>query len=456
MQENINFGNGKVSALFSKMFWPTITGMVFSTLLMLTDGIFVGNGIGSNALAAINLVAPMWLFTTGLGLMFGTGASVTASIWLAQNKEQDARVIMTQAVVVSTIIITIASALVIIYSHPILRMLGCSQELMQPARDYLIGFIPFMPINTLLYSSSYFVRVEGSPKYAMTFQILAAVLNIIFDYLFIFPLHMGVFGAAIATSLGSVAGCIGMVLYLFNPHHRLHFTRLPLTRASMASTWTNMKHVTSIGASSFLGELSGGCEMLCGNLTFMAYMGDTGVAAYGIAYYIFPVVFMFNSSIAASVQPIISFNHGLHRSDRVKQALRLGLVMSIITSIAMTVFLFIFSYDITSMFLPPSVQANIPTHDAATYGIPINGLQFMPFAISMILIGFFQSIEHGSKATILTVLRGFILMFTCFIVMPKLFGVTGIWLAVPTSEFITMLVAIAMLVKIAKKTPVAA
>lgn len=88
MQENINFGNGKVSALFSKMFWPTITGMVFSTLLMLTDGIFVGNGIGSNALAAINLVAPMWLFTTGLGLMFGTGASVTASIWLAQNRSR--------------------------------------------------------------------------------------------------------------------------------------------------------------------------------------------------------------------------------------------------------------------------------------------------------------------------------------------------------------------------------
>ena len=206
MKDDIDFGTTDIKILFRKMLYPTVASMVFSALFIIIDGIFVGRGVGSDALAAVNIVAPVWLFATSIGLMFGMGGAVTVSVNMARGKQETARKNMTQAIAVSSVFLLICTVLILVYVDKVLMLLGCSPRLYAPAKDYIWGFVPFMTINALLCSTPFFIRLDASPRYAMTANVIATVLNIIFDYLFIFIFRWGIFGAAIATSLGSVVG----------------------------------------------------------------------------------------------------------------------------------------------------------------------------------------------------------------------------------------------------------
>ena len=163
----IDYGKDQITTLFRKMFLPTVSGMLFSSLLIISDGILVGRGIGSDALAAINIVAPIWLFATGIGLMFGMGGSVVASLYLARNKVQEAQRTTTIALGLSSAILFLCSILVLSFSDLSLKLLGCTERLEQGAFDYLVGFIPFLATNAFVCSGSFFVRLDGAPKYAM-------------------------------------------------------------------------------------------------------------------------------------------------------------------------------------------------------------------------------------------------------------------------------------------------
>ena len=193
---SINYGQESIGKLFGKLFFPTVAGMMFSVLLIITDGIFVGHGLGSDALAAVNIVAPAWTFATGTALMFGMGGSIIASISLSQGQEKKARVYMSISLIISTLFLLICSALILVFPHTSLRLLGCSEELMPLAKLYLLGFIPFSASNAFLVSGSFFVRLNGAPKFAMICSITAAAINLVLDYLFIFPLQFGIMGAA--------------------------------------------------------------------------------------------------------------------------------------------------------------------------------------------------------------------------------------------------------------------
>ena len=215
MKDDIDFGTTDIKILFRKMLYPTVASMVFSALFIIIDGIFVGRGVGSDALAAVNIVAPVWLFATSIGLMFGMGGAVTVSVNMARGKQETARKNMTQAIAVSSVFLLICTVLILVYVDKVLMLLGCSPRLYAPAKDYIWGFVPFMTINALLCSTQFFIRLDASPRYAMTANVIATVLNIIFDYLFIFIFRWGIFGAAIATSLGSVVGVAIMFSLVF-------------------------------------------------------------------------------------------------------------------------------------------------------------------------------------------------------------------------------------------------
>ena len=178
---NIDYGNEPIGKLFSKLLIPTVAGMLFSVLLIITDGIFVGHGIGSDALAAVNIVAPIWTFGTGIALMFGMGGSIISSISLSQGKIDKARYYMSAALIVSTVFLILCSILILAFPRTSLTLLGCSESLMPQARLYMYGFVPFAASNAFLVSSSFFVRLDGAPKFAMTCSIIAAIINCILD-----------------------------------------------------------------------------------------------------------------------------------------------------------------------------------------------------------------------------------------------------------------------------------
>ena len=443
MKDNIDFGSMDISTLFRKLLIPTVLGMVFSAIFVITDGIFVGKGIGSDALAAVNITAPLFMITTGVGLMFGVGASVVASIHLSHGKQKAAGINITQALVFSSLLILLLSALCFFFMEPVARLLGSSDRLLPGVTEYMSWYVPFLVFYLLLNAIMFFVRLDGAPNYAMMCNAIAAIANIVLDYVFIFILGWGLMGAAFATSIGTMIGAVMTLVYLFRYSKNIILYPIKMSRKSMQLTFRNIGYMVKLGSSAFVSEASIASMMLLGNYVFIRYLGEDGVAAFSIVCYFFPIIFMVYNAIAQSAQPIISYNFGAGSNRRVHQALRL----SIKTALGCGVFFFVMTVlcnrNIVSLFIDRSFGA----YDIAVAGLPYFAIGYVFFALNIVGIGYYQSIERAHRATIITLLRGIVFMLAGFILLPRLLGVPGIWLAVPLAELLTLLYIIGIYLK---------
>jgi len=440
MKDAIDFGSMEIPKLFRKLLIPTLLGMVFSAAFVMTDGIFVGKGLGSDALAAVNITAPIFLLTTGIGLMFGLGASVVASIHLSKGKIKVARINITQAVIVSSLFLILASIVVCSYASEIAVWLGASERLRPLATEYIYWFVPFLAFSALLLSGMFFIRLDGSPKYAMWCEAVPAVINIMLDYIFIFILEWGMMGAALASSLGTVIGGVMILAYLFRRSHIIHFIRVKGSRKSLWLTVRNIGYICKLGVSSFLCEATIAFMMFIGNYIFIHYLGEDGVAAFSIACYFFPVVFMVYNAIGQSAQPIISYNYGAGQDSRVHTAYRLALKAALCFGLLFCIFTALFRYDIVGLF----IDVEYPAYGIAVDGLPLFAIGFIFFAVNIVSIVYFQSVERAVAATWVTVMRGFVFMAVCFLFLPCMIGVPGIWLAVPLAELLTTFLVFAV------------
>lgn len=443
MKDSIDFGSMNISTLFRKLLIPTVLGMVFSAIFIITDGIFVGKGIGSDALAAVNITAPLFMITAGIGLMFGIGGSVVASIHLSQGKRKVASINITQALLFSALAILIMSALCFYFVEPLGRLLGSTDRLLPLVIEYMVWYLPFLAFYEILSTGMFFIRLDGSPNYAMVCNAVAAVLNIILDYIFIFELGWGVMGAAFATSLGTVVGGLMTLVYLSRFSRNISLYRIKLSMKSLALTFRNVGYMIKLGTSAFVSEASIACMMFLGNYVFIRSLGEDGVAAFSIVCYIFPIIFMVYNAIAQSAQPIISYNFGANQPERVRKALHLSIRTAIICGISFFIIIVLCRQDIVSLFIDRSYEA----FDIAVKGIPYFSIGFIFFAINMTGIGYYQSIERGKRATIITLLRGVVFMLIGFFALPPILGVPGIWLAVPLAELLTTLYIIGIYLK---------
>lgn len=435
LKDSIDFGSMHIPTLFRKLLIPTVLGMVFSAIFIITDGIFVGKGIGSDALAAVNITAPLFLINTGVALMFGIGASVVASIHLSHNKPKVARINVTQAIIVSSLLL-IAYAIVILCNIELVAfLLGSSERLLPLAVEYMHWFVPFLVFSALLSSGMFFVRLDGSPNYAMVCNIIPALINIFLDYLFIYVFRWGMFGAALATSLGYIVGALMILCYLLQKQHIIHLERIKLSIKSLRLTIRNVGYMIRLGLSTFLCEAAIATMMFVGNYVFISYLGEDGVAAFSIACYFFPIIFMVYNAIAQSAQPILSYNYGASQPERVRSAFRLALMTAIGCGITAFLVTELFTEHIVGLFVEQGCMA----YNIALHGLPLFAAGFVCFGINIVSIGYFQSVERDRPAMAITLLRGFILVLLCFWLMPILMGVPGIWLAVPAAETVTLL-----------------
>lgn len=291
MRDSIDFKTMNIPKLFRKLLIPTVLGMIFNAIFIITDGIFVGKGIGSDALAAVNITAPLFLVNTGVALMFGIGASVVASVHLSQGKAKVARINVTQAIIVSSVLLLIYAIGIVSNVERVAVWLGSSERLLPLAVEYMYWFVPFLVFSALLCSGMFFVRLDGAPNYAMVCNIIPAIINIVLDYVFIFILKWGMFGAALATSLGYIVGAVMILAYLFHPERILHVCRVKLSKKSLYLTIRNVGYMCRLGFSSFLCETAIATMMFVGNYVFIRYLGEDGVAAYSIACY-FSLLFL--------------------------------------------------------------------------------------------------------------------------------------------------------------------
>lgn len=435
-RDKLDFGNGRIDELFKALFFPTLVGMVFNSLLNICDGMFVGHGVGSNALAAINIVAPLFLVCTGVGLMFGIGASVIGSIRLAENNVKAARIIMTQAYIAGALIFGVVILVSLLFTRPVLYMLGCSPLLEDLASDYLLWLLPGLMFFYLQCVGMMLIRLDGSPKYAMSVQIVAAVINIVLDWVMVFPMGMGIKGASIATSLSCIIGGLMVLVYFLRFSDKLKFYRLKLSWKSLRLSLRNTVYMMKIGLATFIAELSLGVMIVTGNFMFMAYLGEPGVAAYSIGCYLFPMIFSISNAVAQASQPIISFNYGAGQFQRVSQALRIALLTACVCGVLISLGMWIGSPVLTHIFLSPSETA----YGLAAGGLPILGSCAIFFAINITFIGYYQSRELAGRSIVYMLLRGIVFLVPGFILLPRIAGATGLWLAIPTAEFLTLLV----------------
>lgn len=437
-RDEIDFGTVKVSSLFAKLFIPTLLGMVSWAMLTVVDGVFVGWGVGSHGIAAINICFPIFIVLTGFALMMGAGVSVVASIHLSQKNVKAARINVTQAIGFASFLVLLVVLVIEAFPEWMARLLGASDTLASHVVDYMVWLMPSAVTQMWSVIGLFVIRLDGSPKYAMWCNVVPATLNMLLDWLFIYPLGMAVKGAAIASSISTMVGGLMAISYLLFISKKLNLYPLKATMMGLRQTLRNVLYQCKIGFSAFVGEVAMAMLMIVGNIVFMKYQGDAGVGAYGVACYYLPFVFMFGGSIAQSLQPIASYNFGLGRNDRVVEAFaiscRTGVLASLFSIIAFTMF----ARYLVTLF----IDGNDPAADIAIAGFPYFAVGFLFYITNLVAIGFLQSIKRVAPSVLFSFLRGMIFLIPSYCIMPQIFGIKGIWLAMPVSEIATFLVVV--------------
>lgn len=442
-RDSIDFGSMNIPALFVRLFIPTLLGLIFGAVLNLADGMFVGKGVGSEALAAVNIGAPVFLFCTGLSLMFGSGVSVVASIHMSHGNTKAANINVTQAFTVSFLMMSFLSALVFLWPETTGRLFGGSDKLMPLVVNYLQGVVPGLPGLLLMVIGLFVIRLDGSPTIAMLIQGIASVLNIFLDWLFVYPLQLGISGAAWATSISGWIGGLLVVGYMFFFAKRIYFYMPKFSCTALRLTARNIGYMGKLGLSTFISELGISVMMVVGNYMFMREMQEDGVAAFCIVCYLFPLVLMFGNAIAQSALPIVSYNHGQGNSERVRAAFRLSVMSALLGGVVISAVVVICAPFLVSVFL----RSTEPAWRIAVDGLPYYATGITFFTLNIVLIGYEQSREWARRAIGHMLLRGLVLVVPIFILLPVLFGKLGLWLAVPLSELLTTLIIVFQVVR---------
>lgn len=432
-RDAIDLGTLDIPRLFRIYFIPTLIGMLCLCGVTATDGIFIGQGVGSAGLAAVNICIPPTMLIMGIGLMLGVGASVVSSIHLARNNVHAARLNVTQALGLGTLVSLLFITVTLASPDTTGRILGASDSLMDNVTEYM----PWIFMCTLPQMwcaiGLFVVRLDGSPRYAMWCNVLPGLLNALLDYIFIFPLEMGLRGAGIATLISCSAGGMMVLYYVLRPSTTLRLIRIKTTMKSLMLTLRNIGYQCKIGISALLGEATMGMLMLMGNLVFMHYLGDDGVGAFSIACYYCPFIFMVGNAIAQSAQPIISYNYGRGDKSRVVATERIAVMVAIGCGLLVTTLFVFLPGPMVGLFL----SGKSHTVDIAVSGFPYFATAFVAFIFNLTAIGYFQSIEKVVPSIMFALMRGLIFLVPSFLLMPMLAGTPGIWLALAVSELLT-------------------
>lgn len=271
-RDAIDLSTLNVFTLFRKYFVPTLLGMLSMSAVTAIDGIFVGHGVGSDGIAAVNICVPLLMLFTGIGLMVGAGCSVVASIQLSRGKSKSARLNVTQALLFVTIVALIPSVLMMAFPAETARMLGSSEHLLPMVTDYLLWFVPSWVFQIWITVSLFVIRLDGSPKLAMLCSLITAVINVVLDWLFIFPFGWGSWGGIchFHQHHGWRTGGDGLSTVLCSA---FALTTTQMECQSLRLSVRNIGYQWRIGSSALLGEATLAVLMFVGNQVFMSYLG---------------------------------------------------------------------------------------------------------------------------------------------------------------------------------------
>ncbi|MES0410110.1 MATE family efflux transporter [Anaerostipes caccae] len=421
--------------VFLKYSSLNVLGMLGLSFYILADTFFVSRALGADGLTALNLAIPVYSFINGSGLMLGIGGGTKYSILRSQKNKTKANQVFTNAVVLTGIVAGIFCLLGIFCSGPMVRMLGANESVFQMTKTYLqviLLFAPMFMANNLLLC---FVRNDGNPHLAMAAMICGSLSNIILDYIFIFPLGMGLFGAAFATGLAPVISILILSPYLINKRNQFHLKKCRLSANLLLD-------IFSSGLPSLITEVSSGIVIIVFNMILLRIAGNIGVAAYGVIANLSLVVMAVYTGIAQGIQPVLSSNYGAGNHKNVTVILRYAVTAVIVISACVYLCIFFGAEPITGVF---NSSHNKTLQDIAAAGLKIYFTASVFAGFNVVAAVYFTSTEYPRPAHIISILRGFVIIIPMAFLLSALGGITGVWAAFPTTELLVSLIGMILL-----------
>ncbi|PRY81359.1 MATE family efflux transporter [Alkalibacterium olivapovliticus] len=416
--------------LFFKYVSLNMLGMLGISFYILADTLFIAQALGSTGIAALNLSIPAFGIIHGFGLMLGLGGATRYKILLSQNKVTESRRVYSQTFLFAVIMGLIFMAIGLFGAAPMARALGADAETFEMTTVYLrtiLTFAPFFVVNNMLLS---FVRNDGDPSLAMYGMVIGSVLNVVLDYIFIFPLGMGMFGASLATSVSPIFSLMILSIHFFKPTNQLKLTFQKI------EGWL-IRDVTYLGASAFINELSASIVMFSFNTIIFSLEGNDGLAAYGIITNIAFVVMSLFAGVAQGAQPLLSESFGLKNLKQMKQVLFLSLVTTLIVSLTVYGGTALFTEQIISAFNSDQ-NAHIAT--MATYGLLIYFAGFIFAGMNTILTSYFGATDQPNRALFFSLLRGGLIIIPLALILSHYYGMIGVWSSYVITEALILII----------------
>ncbi len=425
--KNMDPGNDKISTIFWKYAIPSIASMLIMAAYFVADGIIVARGVGSTALAAVNLCIPVMMGINSIILAISLGASIIISIMLAQKKYKDASNVFSVTFVTTCAFAIIFTVIGLTFIEEISYVLGASEDTLGMVQTYLSVILYFVTIFSLQINLSNAVRNDGNPNLALLSTLGGSILNIPLDAFFVFVLHWGLFGAAIATGMSQLIGAAVLFTHFLQKRGHLRFV-LPHFNLQI------MTRILHNAVPLFIETISMPVFFVTMNILATKYYGTSGVAAFAIVGAVSMLSTMFFVGIGQTNQPLISYNFGQGKHDRVHGILRYSLKTATLISILIVTTIAIFSKQLVSIYVDVDVQSELVLLTALALRLYSVGYIFT--AINMSLVKYFQSTEDRRSSLVITFMRGFVLLIPVALIVPKIFGGMGIWLVIPSVEFI--------------------
>lgn len=431
MESTHKLGQQSVTKSFFQYLIPSLVGMALMSINIVIDGIFVGHGVGSIALAGVNIAVPIFSVVLSIALLIGVGGGTLFSIAVGQKREMEAKQIFTLSMVFVTIITIIVSLLCFIFIEQLAFLFGANDDTLQYVLEYLVMFLAFSLFLVWETSLSVFVRNDGNPNLAMIGLVVTSILNIGLNYWMIFILHLGVTGAALATGISIVIGWVILLTHFLKKDKILTFVKPTFD-------WKIIKQVHIVGLPSFLAEAGMGFFIVGYNIAIAYYAGTNGLAAFSVINYLHTFMFLVFIGIGSSIQPMISYYYGAKAFDKIKETVKIAEKTALLLGIIILIIGLFGAQYLVSLFGVTSTDISI----LATSGIKLFFLSYLFMGFNSIYMTYFQAIGYVKPSMWITIFRGFIVLILMLFILPFIFGTTGVWLSLPVTEAVVTLTLI--------------
>lgn len=420
---------------------PTIAMMIFTSIYGVVDGVFVSNCVGSDAFAAVNLIMPIIMILGSVGFMIGTGGSAIVSKTLGEGKKEKANEYFSMLVYLCVVSGVILSVIGIIFTGPIAVLLGAKGSIAKDCVTY--GRTVFFMLTGLFLQNAFqsFLIVAEKPKLGLFVTLLAGFTNMFLDFLFVYVLRFGVFGAALATGISQFVGSVIPIIYFAGGKNNvLKLTKCRFNKDIIIKTCIN-------GSSEMVTNMSMSLVNILYNMQLMKYIGTNGVVAYGIIMYVGFIFVGTYMGYAVGSAPVISYHYGAGNKDELKNLFKRSLTIIIVSSVVMTLIAEIIAGYLAGIFV--SYDNNLL--ELTTEAIRIYAVSYLISGINIFASSFFTALNNGVVSAVISFMRMFVFQIVMILFLPVVLGISGIWTAVIAAEVLSVVISVMFLVKNRKK-----